>query len=155
VHVPGPGANNLPAVDSGAPAYTFAPHGSMELGHQRHRDQQDSMFISQAHAMTDMSLADYPAPGHYHIGSTMGAKNSSYYMDAAMTARGHPGYSFGAAKKYGDQNLHVFISKQHMSPDPASPGPIYDTVDPMGKGMPGLNFGHQRRFYEHRFDTSM
>ena len=55
---------------------------------QRHRDQAESVFISKAHALTDMSRTDNPAPGHYHIGSTMGSKNSSYYMDAAMTARG-------------------------------------------------------------------
>jgi hypothetical protein len=89
---------------------------------QRHRDQAESVFISKAHALTDMSRTDNPAPGHYHIGSTMGSKNSSYYMDAAMTARGHPGYSFGTSKKYGDQSVQVFISKQHVDPDACSPG---------------------------------
>jgi hypothetical protein len=32
VHVPGPGANDQPMMDSGAPSYTFAPHGSARLG---------------------------------------------------------------------------------------------------------------------------
>ena len=35
---------------------------------------------------------------------------------------GHPGYGFGTSEKWGDQKVQAFISKQHMDPDPASPG---------------------------------
>ena len=154
VHVPGPGANDQPVPGAHSPEYTFAPHGSMDFGVARHRDQNEHVFISKAHSAQDMSRTDNPGPGQYNIGSTMGSMNSSYYMDAALSARGHPGFGFGTAKKFGEQKVQVFISKRHVDPDPASPGPIYDTRSAVCAGMERVNFGAQRRFFEHKGERS-
>jgi hypothetical protein len=107
------------------------------------------VFISKAHSLTDMSHTGNPAPGDYSLRSTFGSENHSYLLDSAMTARGHPGYGFGTALKNGDKTTQVYISPHHVGPDPASPGPIYDTqnVYTVGTGLPHVNFGAQQRFF--------
>ncbi|GAX81632.1 hypothetical protein CEUSTIGMA_g9060.t1 [Chlamydomonas eustigma] len=66
--VPGPKYKQDPPKD--APSYTFAPHGNIELGMSRSRQDTSKVFLSEAHCHADASLLASQSnvgPGQYDV----------------------------------------------------------------------------------------
>mmetsp|Transcript_31773 Transcript_31773/g.61208 ORF Transcript_31773/g.61208 Transcript_31773/m.61208 type:complete len:598 (+) Transcript_31773:281-2074(+) len=138
---PGPGAHQLPQTlgtrEDGrnpevtwAPKYSFAP--ARVDGHSLTRD-------------TGLGASKVPGPGTYDLKTSFGTGERDTHIDSAMNSTRNPAFSFGRGGR--SLNRQPFISKQHVEPDPASPGPIYMVTKKLADSAAGAKFGYGTRFY--------
>lgn len=156
---PGPGAHHPPNMvgdrdehknptTEWTPKYSFAPHGSMDRGSLRQRDQDSAVFVSEAHSQSGCGLAKQsPGPGEYERRSGLGDVNGRHLIDSNQRNKYEPSHSFPKAKRATDAAKKPYISKQHVDPNIEAPGPKYDLPEKLLEGAPALKFGSGRRFH--------
>ena len=132
-----------------SPSYSFAPGGEFERGKACDKTKELAIFISEEHARASTSRATTPGPGTYTWSSAIEVSHARpHYVDTASSRRMKraSAYSFGKSKKFTDSAVQPFVSRQHMSADPASPGPVYVAVSK--PEMPTTKFGKSKRFFD-------
>ena len=140
----------LRAMSGSSPSYSFAPGGDYARGKACDKNKESAIFISEEHARSSTSRATTPGPGTYTWSSTIEVSHARpHYVDTASGARMKraSAYSFGKSKKFTDSSAaQPFVSRQHMSADPASPGPVYEPAS--RTEVPTTRFGTSKRFFD-------
>lgn len=137
-----------------SPSYSFAPGGELERGKACDKNKASAIFISEEHARASSPRATTPGPGTYTWSSTIEVSHARpHFVDTASSARMKraSAYSFGKSKKFTEATMQPFVSRQHMSADPASPGPVYNfnnKESSRNSDMPTTKFGTSKRFFD-------
>jgi hypothetical protein len=81
---------------------------------------QQNVLISRKHKVP-VNTSELPGPAEYERKSVLGIPGNNHRIDSTVISKNEPVYTFGRAGMNKNAR-QPFISKQHVEPDPISPG---------------------------------